>query len=400
MSSFDSSAGPSGKDASQSDRLRAPETTPLPASTAPGEPTPTPDERRGVRHPPRPPPRAGSPRSPRPPPRVRRWWAWGGAPRRRPRPSRRSPPPGSSFRRGRPRPRVRSCGHTNPITRRWGRGAPACIGRPFMDRMDAVASVFGIDVGGTKVAVGAVDGAAVTHDGGAPHRRFGCRGAARRDPGRGGGGGRRWRASRRRSASACPPRCDFATGTVLASVNIPLAGLPLRQELADALRRARVRGQRRQLRGPGRGPPGARPARALPRDAHARHRGGRRRDHRRADLPRCHRPGRRARPRGDRRGGRGRPSARARRFPASRLARVVLQRHRARAARPTGARGRDPTAGSGASSRRRDDVSGRDADALAREGDQSRARSVRLARQVPRASASQAWSTPSSPSTW
>ena len=77
-------------------------------------------------------------------------------------------------------------------------------------------------------------------------------------------------------------------------MNIPLTGVPLREELGSALRRARLRGQRRQLRRARRG----RTCSAVdqPRDAHARDRRRRRRGDRRQDLPRRARAGRRARP--------------------------------------------------------------------------------------------------------
>jgi glucokinase len=98
--------------------------------------------------------------------------------------------------------------------------------------MDAVASVFGIDVGGTKVAVGAVDGAAVTHDVEHPtdlshadalldgiHAAVDEIAAVAGAP--------------EAIGIGVPSQVHFATGTVLSSVNIPLAGLPLRQDLSE-----------------------------------------------------------------------------------------------------------------------------------------------------------------------
>ena len=81
-----------------------------------------------------------------------------------------------------------------------------------------------------------------------------------------------------------PSQVEFATGTALASVNIPLEGVPLREELGkrfgvpvfvdnDANCAALAEAQLVH-----------RPAGAAPGDADAGHRGGRRRDHRRPDL--------------------------------------------------------------------------------------------------------------------
>jgi glucokinase len=99
-----------------------------------------------------------------------------------------------------------------------------------MNRMDAVTSVFGIDVGGTKVAVGAVEGAAVTHKVENPTDVSSADALLR---------GIQAAVDEVKSVAGqpqaigigVPSQIEFATGTVLASVNIPLAGLPLRQEL-------------------------------------------------------------------------------------------------------------------------------------------------------------------------
>jgi glucokinase len=98
--------------------------------------------------------------------------------------------------------------------------------------MDAVASVFGIDVGGTKVAVGAVDGAAVTHEvehptdvSGAEALLDGIQAGVEEMTAMAG--------APEAIGIGVPSQVEFETGTVLSSVNIPLAGLPLRQELGE-----------------------------------------------------------------------------------------------------------------------------------------------------------------------
>ena len=93
-----------------------------------------------------------------------------------------------------------------------------------------MAAVFGIDVGGTKVAVAAVEGAAAVH--GVEHPTNvsgpealldGIEAAVREVAARAG--------DPEAIGIGVPSQVEFSTGTVLASVNIPLAGLPLRQEL-------------------------------------------------------------------------------------------------------------------------------------------------------------------------
>ncbi len=91
-------------------------------------------------------------------------------------------------------------------------------------------AVFGVDVGGTKVAVAAIQGAAARH---AVERPTDLSGPDALLDG--------VEAAVEEVASVAgrpeaigigvPSQVEFATGTVLASVNIPLAGLPLRQEL-------------------------------------------------------------------------------------------------------------------------------------------------------------------------
>jgi glucokinase len=95
-------------------------------------------------------------------------------------------------------------------------------------------AVLGVDVGGTKVAVGAVRGA-TAHDhvehptdvSGTQALLDGIEGAIREviekvgEPAGVGVG--------------VPSQIDYATGTVQSSVNIPLAGVPLRQELGSRL---------------------------------------------------------------------------------------------------------------------------------------------------------------------
>ncbi|MDQ4049085.1 MAG: ROK family protein [Actinomycetota bacterium] len=90
--------------------------------------------------------------------------------------------------------------------------------------------VLGIDVGGTKVAVAAMEGAEVRQAVEAPTMLSspdalldGVESAVRevsREAGK-----------PQAIGIGVPSQVDFASGTVLASVNIPLAGLPLRQEL-------------------------------------------------------------------------------------------------------------------------------------------------------------------------
>ena len=95
-----------------------------------------------------------------------------------------------------------------------------------------MASVFGIDVGGTKVAVGALDGAGVanvvehpTDVSGAEALLDGIEAGVREVA--------RTAGEPEAIGIGVPSQVDFASGTVLASVNIPLAGIPLRHELSD-----------------------------------------------------------------------------------------------------------------------------------------------------------------------
>jgi glucokinase len=90
--------------------------------------------------------------------------------------------------------------------------------------------VLGVDVGGTKVAVAAVDG--VTADHAAEHATVTSSTDALldgvehvvREVMRGAG-------EPEAIGVGVPSQIDFATGTVVTSVNIPLAGVPLREEL-------------------------------------------------------------------------------------------------------------------------------------------------------------------------
>lgn len=99
-----------------------------------------------------------------------------------------------------------------------------------MDRMKALAPVFGIDVGGTKVAVAEVDGAQKQHaveyptDLSGPDALLDGIEAAVKEVAAVAG-------DPEAIGIGVPSQVEFATGTVLSSVNIPLAGLPLRQEL-------------------------------------------------------------------------------------------------------------------------------------------------------------------------
>ncbi len=260
-----------------------------------------------------------------------------------------------------------------------------------------MASVLGIDVGGTKVAVARVEGARAEGKVEAGHRPRARRRAAGRHRGSGRpGGGRRRRPGGDRRGRA-RRRWSSPPGTALASVNIPLEGVPLREELGKRFGVPGVRGQRRQLRRAGRGPAGARPAGPAPGDADAGHRRGRRRDHRRPDLARPHRPGRRAGPRD-----RGRPDGAGRigrRLPAARLAGVALQRPRPGAGHHRGrADGRGGPAGAQAR-RRRPRLGPRGG------GRRAGGRRARRWRCSPASRAGWAWaspasSTPSSPSAW
>ena len=94
--------------------------------------------------------------------------------------------------------------------------------------------VLGIDVGGTKIAVGEIDGGGVrralerpTDTSGTGALLAGVEAAAEEFLGQGG-----------RPAAigvGVPSQVDFATGTVVESSNIPLAGVALRDELAGRL---------------------------------------------------------------------------------------------------------------------------------------------------------------------
>jgi len=93
--------------------------------------------------------------------------------------------------------------------------------------MRRVAGVLGIDVGGTKVAVARVEGAQA-HDGvehptdlSSPEALLDGIAAAVAEVG----------GDPQAVGVGVPSQIEFATGTVLSSVNIPLAGVPLREEL-------------------------------------------------------------------------------------------------------------------------------------------------------------------------
>ena len=93
----------------------------------------------------------------------------------------------------------------------------------------AVRSVLGIDVGGTKVAAARVEGAevhdAVEHptDLDSPKELLDGIAAAVEEVG----------GSPEAIGIGVPSQIDFATGTVLSSVNIPLEGVPLREQLGN-----------------------------------------------------------------------------------------------------------------------------------------------------------------------
>jgi len=94
-------------------------------------------------------------------------------------------------------------------------------------RMRTVATVLGIDVGGTKVAVARIEGAeahdAVEHPTNldSPEELLDGISAAVEEVG----------GSPDAVGVGVPSQVEFATGTVLSSVNIPLEGVPLREEL-------------------------------------------------------------------------------------------------------------------------------------------------------------------------
>jgi glucokinase len=97
-----------------------------------------------------------------------------------------------------------------------------------------VSFVIGIDLGGTKVAVAAVEDTQVSHlvahptDLSSPEALLDGIEAAAREV---------WAAAGTPEAVGIgsPSQIEFATGTVLASVNIPLEGVPLRSELGRRL---------------------------------------------------------------------------------------------------------------------------------------------------------------------
>ena len=97
-----------------------------------------------------------------------------------------------------------------------------------------MSSVLGIDVGGTKVAVAALEGGRVRHAVehptvlSSPEALLGGIEAAVSEVSTKTG-------EPKAVGIGVPSQIDFATGTVLASVNIPLAGVPLRQELGARL---------------------------------------------------------------------------------------------------------------------------------------------------------------------
>lgn len=102
--------------------------------------------------------------------------------------------------------------------------------------MDPDGAIVGIDVGGTKVAAAVVDGVEIvarverpTETAGAAALLDEIAALAREAVERAGGG-------RLRAVGAgVPSQIDAASGTALASVNIPLTGVPLRDELGKRL---------------------------------------------------------------------------------------------------------------------------------------------------------------------
>ena len=95
-----------------------------------------------------------------------------------------------------------------------------------------MSSVLGVDVGGTKVAVAAVEGAEIRHSVEHPTELSspqalldGVESAVREVAAEAG--------EPAAIGIGVPSQVEFKTGTVLASVNIPLAGIPLREELGS-----------------------------------------------------------------------------------------------------------------------------------------------------------------------
>ena len=159
-------------------------------------------------------------------------------------------------------------------------------------------------------------------------------------------------------------------------MNIPLTGVRAPRGARPPLRRAGVRGQRRQLRGAGRGPARGRRPGERASDAHARHRRGRRGGDRRPDLPRCARDGRGARPLHDRPRGPAVSRATARAAAASR----PTAAGRRSSATPRSSPATCRTAGLGRALDEHGRVSGRALVAAAREGDARRPAGVRALR--------------------
>ena len=146
------------------------------------------------------------------------------------------------------------------------------MSRRLVPEWELMTSFLGVDVGGTKVAVASVEGNDARHAVEHPtplestEALLDCiEGAVREVAAKAG--------EPDAVGVGVPSQIEWATGTVVASVNIPLADVPLREELGRRLRRAGLRGQRRELR---RARRGARDRLARARDAHARHRRGRR----------------------------------------------------------------------------------------------------------------------------
>jgi glucokinase len=93
-------------------------------------------------------------------------------------------------------------------------------------------SVFGVDVGGTKVAAGAVVGTRIEES--VEHPTELSSATALLDGIAGAVGELTERCGKPEAVGiGMPSQIDFATGTVVASVNIPLQGVPLRQELGE-----------------------------------------------------------------------------------------------------------------------------------------------------------------------
>ena len=156
-------------------------------------------------------------------------------------------------------------------------------------------------------------------------------------------------------------------------MNIPLTGVPLREELERRFGVPVFVDNDANCAGAGRGPARGRRPGERARDAHARHGRGRRRGDRRRDLPRRPRPGSGARPLHDRPGGPALPGQLPRAAAASRPTAAA----RRSSATPPSSPATCPTRDLAAELDDRGRVTGRALVGVAREGDGDALRRVR-----------------------